>query len=121
MWKDFHFDKPDTEDVTLQFPEMAAKDVGSLVLTLVADSTAKPDSGTAQLLQVTPDGKWRYEANVTVGGVAGVTHVDNIPAGPYQIRAYAVPARPVVERPIDSLTVLPGKTTKYVIKIKVRS
>jgi len=122
VWKDFHFDKPDTADLALEFPAMGPKDVGSLVIDFEHEPGAKPDSGNAQLLQVTPDGKWRYEANVVVGGVGGATRLPTLPAGRYQIRAYAVPGSSEWwNAPIDSFTVEPGKTATYLLKVKVRS
>jgi hypothetical protein len=122
VWKDFHFDKPDTADLTLEFPAMEAGDVGALVIDFKTEDGARADSGDAQLLQVTPDGKWRYEANVTVGGLGGATRVPKLPAGRYQIRAHAVPGSSEWwNAPIDSFTVEPGKTANYVLKVKVRS
>ena len=122
VWKDYHFEKPDTADVTIDFPAMGPEDVGGVVIDFQADAGAHPDSGTAQLLQVKPDGKWRYEANVTVGGVGGATKIAALPAGRYQIRAYAVPGSSEWwNAPIDSFTVEPGKTVTYALKVKVRS
>jgi len=122
VWKDFHFDKPDTADLTLDFPAMGPKDVGSLVIDFKTEAGVKADSGNAQLLQVTPDGKWRYEASVTVGGQGGATRIDKLPAGAYQIRAYAVPGSSEWwNAPIDSFVVEPGKTARYVLNVKVRS
>jgi hypothetical protein len=122
VWRDFHFDKPDTVDMTLEFPTMDPKDVGALELDLKPDSAEQPDSGMAQLLQITSDGKWRYEANVVVGGVAGVTKVPSLPAGDYQIRAYATPGSAKWWNvPNDSLKVVPGKVVKHSIKVTVRT
>jgi hypothetical protein len=123
VWRDFHFDKPDTVDMTLEFPTLGPKDVGSLELDLKPDKAAEqPDSGMAQLLQITSDGKWRYEANVVVGGSAGVTHISEMPAGPYQIRAYATPgSQKWWNVPVDSVTVEAGKTAKHTLKVTVRS
>jgi hypothetical protein len=122
VWKDFHFDKPDTADLTLEFPAMESKDVGSLVIDFKTEAGVKADSGNAQLLQVTPDGKWRYEASVVVGGLGGATKIARLPAGAYQIRAYAVPGSSEWwNAPIDSFTVEPGKTARYVLNVKVRS
>jgi hypothetical protein len=122
VWKDFHFEKPDTVDLAIDFPAMGPKDVGSLVLDLKADTAEKPDSGVAQLLQLAPTGKWRYEANVDIGGVNGATTIPSLPAGPYQIRGYATPGSSKWwNAPIDSFTIEPGKTAKYTLKISIRS
>jgi hypothetical protein len=46
----------------------------------------------------------------------------NLPAGPYQIRAYAEPgASKWWGAPIDSLRIVPGKTTRYSVPAKVRT
>ena len=125
VWKDFHFEKPDTLDTRLEFPPMPDGQVGTLVLNLKVDGTEQPDSGSAQLLQVKGDGSWRYEATVSVGGVGGVGGVKTytrLPAGPYQIRAYAEPgANKWWGAPIDSLRILPGKTTRYTVAAKLRT
>ena len=120
VWKDFHFAEPDTADLTLEFPEMGPKDVGSLVIDFKTESGAKADSGTAQMLQLTP--KWRYEAHPTVGGLGGATKIPMLPAGRYQIRATAVPGSSEFwNAGIDSFTVEPGKTVTYTLKVKVHS
>lgn len=122
VWRDFHFEKPDTVDMTLDFPTMDTKSVGALDINLLSDSAEKPDSGMAQLTQITSDGKWRYEANVTVGGAAGATHIASLPSGPYQIRAYATPGSAKWwNSPYDSLTVRPGQTAKYTLKVTVHT
>jgi hypothetical protein len=122
VWKDFHFEKPETLDVTLRFPAMSDNDVGSLILDLKTDGTEQPDSGSAQLMQVKSDGSWRYEATVGVGGSGGAKTFTHLPAGPYQIRAYAEPgAHKWWGSPIDSLRILPGKTTRYTVAAKLRT
>ena len=122
VWKDFHFEKPETLDVKLEFPLISDSDVGTLVLDLKADGAEKPDSGSAQLLQVKGDGSWRYEATVGVGGAGGAKTYTRLPAGPYQIRAYAEPgANKWWGSPIDSLRIVPGKTTRYTVAAKLRS
>lgn len=122
VWKDFHFEKPETLDVDLKFPEMGPKDVGSLILDFKPDTAEKPDSGTAQLLQVTPNGAWRYEASVGVGGVNGPVTVRNLPSGAYQIRSFAIPgASKWWSAPIESLTVVPGKVIRHTIKVSIRT
>jgi len=122
VWKDFHFEKPETLDVKLEFPLISDSDVGTLVLDLKADGAEKPDSGSAQLLQVKGDGSWRYEATVGVGGTGGAKTYSHLPAGPYQIRAHAEPgANKWWGSPIDSLRIVPGKTTRYTVAAKLRS
>ena len=122
VWKDFHFEKPETLEVKLEFPPISEGDVGTLVLDLKADGAEKPDSGSAQLLQVKGDGSWRYEATVGVGGAGGAKTYSHLPAGPYQIRAHAEPgANKWWSSPIDSLRIVPGKTTRYTVAAKLRS
>jgi hypothetical protein len=123
VWKSLHFEKPETLDVALKFPELGPKDVGTLVLDLKSNSTTgeKPDSGSAQLLQVVPDGSWRYEATLSVGGAGGAATYKNLPAGPYQIRAFAIPgASAWWNAPIESLTVTAGQTTKHTVKAQLQ-
>jgi hypothetical protein len=73
-------------------------------------------------MQVKSDGSWRYEATVGVGGMGGPKTFTNLPAGPYQIRAYAEPgASKWWGAPIDSLRIAPGKTTRYSVPAKVRT
>ena len=120
VWKDFHFTKPDTADLTLNFPKMDKTSVGSLEITLKPDTAEQPDSGLANLSQIKSDGSWRYEATVNVGGSAGVTRVAQLPSGAYQIRAYATPGSARWWNvPYDSLTIRPGETTKYTLKVTV--
>ncbi|MEP7028254.1 MAG: hypothetical protein ABI960_06635 [Candidatus Eisenbacteria bacterium] len=122
VWKDFHFDKPETLQTTLEFPAMPESDVGSLQIELKVDGAEAPDSGSANLLQVKADGSWRYEATIGVGGTGGSPVYDHLPAGEYQIRAYAEPgANKWWSAPIDSVTVLPGKLTRYTVNAKLRS
>jgi hypothetical protein len=120
VWKDVHLDSPDTVDVTLQFPSIPPSERGTLLINLKPDGTTKPDPGSADLLQVKTDGSWRYQATVQI--VPGVVTVRNLPAGPYQIRANAAPGSAHWwTTPIDSVTVIAGKSTPYVVPVKIRS
>lgn len=119
--KDFHIERPDTLETTLQFPALAPSDLGSLVLEFKPDSAATPNSGSAQLLQVQSDSSWRYEATIGVGGADATRVFTGLPAGSYQIRAYAEPGvNKWWSAPIDSLRIVPGKTTRYTISAKLR-
>lgn len=121
VWKDFKFDNPETLQTSLAFPAMPASEVGSLQIDLKTDGAAAPDSGSAQLLQVKPDGTWRYEATIGVGGKGTPKVIQNLPMGDYQIRAYAEPgANKWWSAPIDSFKVLPGKLTHYTVSAKLR-
>jgi hypothetical protein len=122
VWKNFRIEKPETLDVAMQFPELGPQDVGTLVLDLVSHSAEKPDSGMAQLLQVLPDGSWRYESTVSVGGVLGPKTYKNLPKGPYQVRAYAIPGSSKWwNAPIDSVTVAGGQVTKHTVKAQIQN
>ena len=120
VWKDVHLDRPDTVDVTLPFPAIGPAERGTLVIDVKPDGDKKPDSGSADLLQVKTDGSWRYSATVDIG--AGPATIKNLPAGPYQIRAMSTPGSAHWwSTPIDSVTVVAGKSTPYAIRPKIRT
>ena len=120
VWREFHVDKPETLDVAFQFPAFEARDLGSIVVDLTADGTAKPDSGVAMLMQTKDDNSWRYTANASVGGTMGPTKITGLPAGHYQIRSNAMPGSSKWwTAAIDTLNILPGKTATYTIKVKL--
>lgn len=120
VWREFHVEKPETLDVAFQFPAFEPKDLGSIVVDLTADGTAKPDSGVAMLIQTKDDNSWRYTASANVGGTRGPAKITGLPAGHYQIRSNAMPGSSRWwNAPIDTLNILPGKTASYTIKVKL--
>jgi len=121
VWKSVHMDKPETLDVELPFPTLNAKDVGTLVIKFRPDSPAPTDSGNAALTLLQPDGSWRFEASPTIAGHDSVTTVKGLPAGGYQIRPYAaVGAAKWWNASLDSVHVVAGKSTVYVVQAHTR-
>ncbi len=117
VWHAYNMAKPETLDITVPFPTLDANNVGTLVLRFRPDTTAPVDSGNASLLLVQPDGSWRYETAARINaGRDSVATLKNIPAGGYQIRANAYPGpNKWWNAPIDSVHVVAGKSSEYVI------
>jgi hypothetical protein len=121
VWKSVTLDKPDTLDVSLGFPTLGDDQVGTLVLHFRADSAAPTDSGSAQLILNQPENGWRFEAVPPIAGRDTVTTVKNLPAGGYQIRPYAsVGEKKWWSAPMDSVHIVAGKTTTYVVRAMLR-
>ncbi len=121
VWKAVSMAKPETLDVQVQFPTLAAKDLGTLVIKFRPDTPAVTDSGTAALALSQPDGTWRFEASPRIAGVDSVTTIHGLPAGGYQIRPYAsVGTGKWWNATMDSVRVTAGKSTVYVVQAHLR-
>jgi hypothetical protein len=121
VWKAYTLEKPDTLDVTLAFPTLPADQTGTLVIHFRPSAVAVVDSGSAQLTLNQPDGSWRYETSPRIAGRDTVTTVKNLPAGGYQIRPYAsVGEQKWWNAPIDSVHIMAGKTTTYIVRAQLR-
>jgi len=121
VWKSVQMAKPETLDVVLPFPSLAAKDLGTLVIKFRPDTPAVTDSGNAALTLSQPDGSWRFEASPRIAGVDSVTTVKGLPAGGYQIRPYAaVGTAKWWNASTDSVHVKAGESTVYIVKAHLR-